>query len=75
MVKTNIQLTSIGDVKQFVSIANQYNFKINLVVDKYKIDGKSIMGVFSLDLSKPLTLEAETEDPDSLLEDLRPFRI
>ena len=58
MVKENIMLSSIEAVKKFVSITTKYDFQINLTTDKYKIDAKSIMGVFSLDLSKPITLKA-----------------
>ena len=48
----------------FVCIANEYDFTINLLSDKYKIDAKSIMSVFSLDLSKPITVEIEEECPE-----------
>ncbi len=73
MLKTTIRLKTIGDVKKFAAITNKYTFKISLSSEQYKIDGKSIMGVFSLDLSKPLLLEAETEDFASFLEEIRPF--
>ena len=62
-------------VQDFVSEASKCDFDVDLGYNRIVVDAKSIMGVFSLDLSKPLTLEAETEDPDSVLEDLRPFRI
>jgi phosphotransferase system HPr-like phosphotransfer protein len=59
MYTTSILLSSIESVKKFVTLTNSYNFPINLVTDKYKIDAKSIMGIFSLDLSKPLTIEVD----------------
>ncbi len=65
MRTTTIQLSSIEAVKEFVNLANRYDFQINLTTDKYKIDAKSIMGVFSLDLSKPLTVQVENDGPEA----------
>ncbi len=76
MTNTAIRLTSIEDVKKFVSITNRYGFKINLISDKYTIDAKSIMGVFSLDLSRPLTMQIEEEaNPEypQFMEEVQPF--
>ena len=53
MYTETISLSSIDAVKKFVCIANEYDFTINLLSDKYKIDAKSIMSVFSLDLPHP----------------------
>lgn len=66
MYTETISLSSIDAVKKFVCIANEYDFTINLLSDKYKIDAKSIMSVFSLDLSKPITVEIEEECPEKL---------
>jgi phosphocarrier protein HPr len=76
MTNTLIRLASIEDVKKFVSITNRYGFKINLISDKYTIDAKSIMGVFSLDLSRPLTMQIEEEtDPEypEFMEEAQPY--
>ena len=63
-------------VKKFVCLANQYNFPINLVSEKYKIDAKSIMGIFSLDLSKPIELQVEDKDlSDELKTALEAFKV
>jgi phosphotransferase system HPr-like phosphotransfer protein len=67
-------LSSIEAVKKFVTLTNSYNFPINLATDKYKIDAKSIMGVFSLDLSKPLRIEVESDDADEFISQLGQFR-
>ena len=53
MYKENILLSDIETVKKFVTFANQYKFPVTLFSDKYIINGKSIMGIFGLDLSKP----------------------
>ena len=76
MTNTLIRLASFEDVKKFVSITNRYGFKINLISDKYTIDAKSIMGVFSLDLSRPLTMQIEEEtDPEypEFMEEAQPY--
>ena len=76
MVKENIMLSSIEAVKKFVSITTKYDFQINLTTDKYKIDAKSIMGIFSLDLSKPIDLTIYTDtNVDEVLEALKPYII
>ncbi|WP_312693027.1 HPr family phosphocarrier protein [Caproiciproducens sp.] len=75
MYTTSILLSSIEAVKKFVTLTNSYTFPINLTTDKYKIDAKSIMGVFSLDLSKPVTIEVSGEEGKefiSLLEQFKP---
>ena len=69
MVQTlQIVLFTIDDVKRFVTLTNKYHFPINLSNGKYKIDAKSIMGIFSLDLSKPINLNIHAEG--SLLESI-----
>ncbi len=73
MYSTTISLSSIETVKKFVNIANKYDFQILLHSDKYIINGKSIMGIFSLDLSKPVRLEVEEECSEEFKKDIQPF--
>lgn len=75
MYTTTITLSSIEEVKKFVTLANRYDFAINLMTDKYKIDAKSIMGVFSLDLSKPVTVQVESDDCDRFAMELKDFEV
>ncbi len=58
MVTFRIMLKSINDVKDFVNIVNKYDFDVDLTSGRYIVDAKSIMGIFSLDLSKPIKVEA-----------------
>ena len=51
MTKTTVNLQAINDVKEFVNIVMKYDFDIDLVSGRYAVDAKSIMGIFSLDLS------------------------
>ncbi len=74
MYSTSILLSSIEAVKKFVTLTNSYDFPINLTTDKYKIDAKSIMGVFSLDLSKPVDIEVESERAEDFIAQLQQFK-
>lgn len=66
MLKKNISLSRIEDVKNFVNIAMEYDFDIELASGKYTVDAKSIMGIFSLDLTKPLCMMAHCDEADPL---------
>lgn len=73
MKTVNILLGTINDVKNFVNIVSQYDFDVDLVSGRYAIDAKSIMGIFSLDLSKPIKAEIHSDNCDKFLEEIKPF--
>ena len=62
MKTVTINLGSIDKVKSLVNDITKFDSDFDLVSGRYVIDAKSIMGIFSLDLSKPLVLNADTED-------------
>ena len=62
MKSYEIFLKTIIDVKNFVNAINNFEFDVDLVSGRYVVDAKSIMGIFSLDLSRPITLRAFTDD-------------
>lgn len=70
-----INLGAVDRVKRFVNIVSKYEYDFDLVSGRYVIDAKSIMGIFSLDLSKNITLNihAEDENLDKLMEELDDF--
>jgi len=68
-----VLLSSINDVKNFVNVVTKYDFEIDLTSGRYIVDAKSIMGIFSLDLSKPIKVEAHSEDCEQLLSELAPY--
>ena len=72
-----ISLNSIDKVKSFVNDISKFNFDFDLVSGRYVIDAKSIMGIFSLDLSKPieLNIHAEGENLDAVMQKLTPYII
>ena len=77
MKTVSISLNSIDKVKAFVNDISKYVFDFDLVSGRYVIDAKSIMGIFSLDLSKPINLNvhAEGNNLDEVLKVLAPYII
>lgn len=61
MREVKISLGTIEKVKDFVSIMTRLSTEIDLISGRYVVDAKSIMGIFSLDLSKPITLRINAE--------------
>lgn len=76
MKTVKISLNSIDKVKAFVNDVTKFNTDFDLVSGRYVIDAKSIMGIFSLDLSKPIDLAIHTEtNLDEIMEVLKPYII
>ena len=66
----NLLLSSINDVKEFVNIVSKYDFDVDLTSGRYVVDAKSIMGIFSLDLSKPIKVEVHSDNCELLLREV-----
>ena len=75
MTTFNIQLNSINDVKVFVNTVNKYSYDIDLTSGRYVVDAKSIMGIFSLDLSKPIKVEIFADNCQELMDEMKPFMV
>lgn len=74
MKTVKISLNSIDKVKAFVNEVTKFDAEFDLVSGRYVIDAKSIMGIFSLDLSKPIDLAIHVEsDEADILEALDPY--
>ncbi len=74
MKTVQISLNSIDKVKSFVNTVSQIDSDFDLVSGRYVIDAKSIMGIFSLDLSKPIDLNIHAETGvDEILNTLKPY--
>ncbi len=74
MKTVHISLNSIDKVKAFVNEITRFDNDFDLVSGRYVIDAKSIMGIFSLDLSKPIELNIHSEsNVDEILEALAPY--
>lgn len=75
MHTVQINLNSIDKAKAFVHSVNTFNTEFDLVSGRFVIDAKSIMGIFSLDLSKPINLTIYNDDDAEIMESLKPFLV
>lgn len=74
MKTVEICLDSIDKVKAFVNEITRFDSEFDLISGRYVIDAKSIMGIFSLDLSKPITLNIHAEkNIDEIMDIIKPF--
>ena len=74
MKTIRISLNSIDKVKSFVNTLSKFDTDFDLVSGRYVIDAKSTLGIFSLDLSKPIDLNIHAEnDAEEILQALSPY--
>ena len=75
MKTASVRLSTIADVRDFVNIVAKSDVDIDLKSGRYIVDGKSIMGIFSLDLLSPIELTAHTDNAEELFAELDRFII
>ncbi len=75
MQKFSIKLSTIEDVRNFVNTVSKYDVDVDLSSSRYIVDAKSLMGIFSLDLLKPIDLTIHSDEADTLVSELKPFII
>ncbi len=75
MKSVTIKLTQAEEVKMFVNTVNRYEYEMDLRAGRHVVDAKSILGIFSLDLSKPISLEIYSEQCEDLLRDIQRFTV
>lgn len=73
MTTAKIRINAINDVKNFVSIVTGCDYDVDIISGRYAIDAKSIMGIFSLDLSKDLELKIHSDDCGDFLDEIKDF--
>ena len=73
MKSVMIRLSLVENVNKFVNIVSRYPFEMDLRAGRHVVDAKSILGIFSLDLSRPITLEIYSDDCQELMKDIQPF--
>lgn len=73
MTTATIKITEITDVKEFVNIVTRCPYEVDIISGRYAIDAKSIMGIFSLDLSKELELKVHSDDCGEFLDEISIF--
>jgi hypothetical protein len=74
MNKTEVILSNIQDVRDFVNIVVLLEYEVDLAQGRYLIDAKSIMGIFSLDLLSPITVIAHTDYADDFFAKIEKFK-
>ena len=73
MIEKAVRLNSIEQVKAFVNITMSKDYDVDLTQGKYIVNGKSIMGIFSLDLTRPLSVVAYCDDNEQFLSEIEGF--
>lgn len=73
MVKLTVNIVSMQDADKFNKLCSKFDCDMDLQSGKYYVDAKSIMGIFSLDLSKQLVLNAGTDDEQKIKETFADF--
>lgn len=73
MTTATIKITEITDVKDFVNIVTHCPYEMDIISGRYAVDAKSIMGIFSLDLSKNLELKIHSDDCGEFLDEISRF--
>ena len=76
MVKLTVKIVSMQDADKFNKLCSKFDCDMDLQSGKYYVDAKSIMGIFSLDLSKPIDLNIHSEDDvNAILDVLKPYLV
>ena len=75
MKSVPIKLSFAEEVKTFVNTVNRYPYEVDLLAGRHVVDANSILGIFSLDLSKPITLDIYSDTCDDLIADIQQFTI
>lgn len=73
MTTAKIRINTIEDVKNFVSIVAGADFDVDIVSGRYAIDAKSIMGIFSLDLTKDLEIRVHSDNCGEFFDDIKSY--
>ena len=78
MKKMQVKLSTIEDVRNCVSLLAKYTVDLDFQSGRYTVDARSLMGIFSLDLMRPIDFIIHSDDEDivkNVLEDVKPWTI
>ena len=73
MKSVSVLLNTTDSVKSFVELLTKYDYEMDLRSGRYVVDAKYILGIFSLDLNRPVVLEIYADECEELLNKLQPF--
>lgn len=76
MKSVQVSINTVEKVKAFVKDVTKFEYEFDLVSGRYVVNAKSIMGIFSLDIRKPICLKINTEDnTDEILNALSAYMV
>lgn len=75
MITKTVLINSITKVKNFINKISTFEGQVDIVSGRYCINAKSIMGIFSIDITQPLTLNVHVEDPEEFNVDISEFEV
>jgi phosphotransferase system HPr-like phosphotransfer protein len=75
MEKLTIGFAEIKDIENFVEVVAKYDFAVTLAQGKYEVDGKSLMGIFTLDITRPIEIvfDANTEESNAFIQEIQKY--
>lgn len=73
MQAVTISLTQVDQVKRFVNLVAQAPYDVDMVSGRYTVNAKSMLGIYSLDLSKPIQVLMYSDDCEELRKELAEF--
>ena len=73
MKTVKVSLNAYDKIKSFVNLLTKFDADFDLTSGRYVVDAKSIMGIFSLDLSKPIKVDVHSDEGDAFIAEMAPF--
>ena len=73
MQAMTISLTQVTEVQDFVNLVSRFPFEVDIVSGRYTVNAKSLLGIYSLDLSRPLQVLIYSDDCAELMDALKAF--
>ena len=73
MQAVTISLTQVDQVRRFVNLVAQAPYDVDMVSGRYTVNAKSMLGIYSLDLSKPIQILMYSDDCEELKKELAEF--
>ena len=73
MQAVTVSLTQVNEVQQFVNLVSRFPFDVDVVSGRYTVNAKSLLGVYSLDLGRPLQVLLYNDDCEELKKQLEPY--
>lgn len=75
MLNLKVKLSSVDEIRKFVETCCELDCDIDLAAGRYIVDAKSLLGVFSVDLTRNLELSVYTDNTDEVCEKLQPYMV